>query len=199
MSLQAIAAEEANVILAIAGNLPAGADAEIRSIVERAMSRFVREQVDRLLEVVKPAIGVGMVDPNAPIVDQIKAIISNAEVLNAQVAALREALECDIRAFWNAQAAWSRATFGEDHERGPIGPLKHLAKEAVEAQLNPKDIFEFVDCLFLIFDASRRAGFDLDQLVEAAWKKLEINKSRKWTKPTSDEPAEHDRSGEASQ
>lgn len=106
------------------------------------------------------------------------------------------ALEQDgLNAFWKAQAAWSQATFGLDSERGPIGPLKHLAKEAAEAQKDPTDLMEFVDCLFLTFDATRRAGFTFDQLCEAAWKKLEINKARQWTKPTKgDEAVEHDRS-----
>ena len=38
--------------------------------------------------------------------------------------------------FWDQQAEWSRATFGSDTERGPLGPLKHLEKEAKEAQEN---------------------------------------------------------------
>jgi hypothetical protein len=99
----------------------------------------------------------------------------------------------DMRAFSAEQAEWSRATFGADEERGPAGPLKHLAKEVAEAMKSPDDIMEYVDCLFLTLDASRRAGFSYDELLSAAWKKLEINKARKWSKPTSDEPVEHDR------
>ncbi len=99
----------------------------------------------------------------------------------------------DIQAFWLAQAEWSRATFGSDTERGPLGPLKHLAKEAAEAQAGPPwDLSEFVDCLFLICDSTRRAGFTYDQLLAAAWAKLEVNKARTWTKPTKgDEAVEH--------
>jgi ParB family transcriptional regulator, chromosome partitioning protein len=100
-----------------------------------------------------------------------------------------------LELFWKEQADWSQATFGLDSERGPIGPLKHLAKEAVEAQKDPTDLMEFVDCLFLTFDATRRAGFTYEQLLEGAWRKLEINKARQWTKPAKgDEPVEHDRS-----
>ena len=100
----------------------------------------------------------------------------------------------DLRAFHAAQAEWSQATFGTDAERGPLGPLKHLEKEAREAQKDPKDIMEFVDCLFLTFDASRRAGFTYEQLLVAAWKKLEMNKARTWPKGKPDEAVEHDRS-----
>jgi hypothetical protein len=96
--------------------------------------------------------------------------------------------------FWDEQAEWSQATFGKDSERGPIGPLKHLEKEAREAQDKPADLMEFVDCLFLTFDATRRAGFTLSQLTEAAFKKLAINKARTWPKTTDMNAAvEHER------
>jgi hypothetical protein len=97
-----------------------------------------------------------------------------------------------LEAFWQHQAAWSQATFGADSERGPIGPLKHLAKEVAEVMQDPTDLMEFVDCLFLIFDSTRRAGFTFEQLRDAAWRKLEINKARKWqTPPKGDEAIEH--------
>jgi hypothetical protein len=96
-----------------------------------------------------------------------------------------------IQKFWDAQAEWSRATFGADTERDHIGPLKHLAKEAVEAQVRPSDPVEIADCLFLVFDAARRSGMTLDTLVAVAEQKLLVNKSRKWQKPTSDDPVEH--------
>jgi dATP/dGTP diphosphohydrolase len=109
--------------------------------------------------------------------------------------------EHEMDAFWAAQSEWSQATFGTDQERGPIGALKHLAKEVQEALDSEKDgkldLMELVDCLFLTFDSTRRAGFSYDQLLSKAWEKLRINKARKWSKPTSDEPVEHDRSGEA--
>lgn len=96
--------------------------------------------------------------------------------------------------FWNEQAAWSQATFGTDAERGPTGPLKHLEKEARESHQEPdaeKRKVEIADCLFLVFDAARRAGMTFDELFNTAFAKLEVNKSRKWQKPTSDEPVEH--------
>ena len=111
--------------------------------------------------------------------------------------------------FWNAQAEWSQATFGSDTERGPLGALKHLEKEAREAQVEAKWVqenpekfdglisktqdlrTEIADCLFLTLDAARRSGMTLDDLLDTAFAKLEINKSRKWNKPTSDNPVEH--------
>ncbi len=97
----------------------------------------------------------------------------------------------DLSIFWDQQAEWSQATFGTDAERGPTGPLKHLAKEVQECLDKPDDIEEFADLLFLVFDATRRAGFTYDGLVQAAFVKLAKNKQRKWGKASSDEPVEH--------
>jgi hypothetical protein len=97
--------------------------------------------------------------------------------------------------FWMQQAAWSVATFGTSEERGPIGPLKHLAKEVQECIAKPTDLEEYADLLFLAFDATRRAGFTYDDLRDAAFRKLAKNKARVWPKPTAgDQPIEHDRS-----
>jgi hypothetical protein len=97
-----------------------------------------------------------------------------------------------IEEFCRLQGEWSQATFGTDQERGPIGALKHLEKEAREAQLQPSDIFEYVDCLFLVVDASRRAGFTWQHILDTAFEKLEINKRRKWGPRTGEDvPVEH--------
>jgi hypothetical protein len=97
-----------------------------------------------------------------------------------------------VHQFWVEHAAWSQATFGWDWERGPIGALKHLSKEALEAAENVGDLEEYADCLLLLFDATRRAGFSLDELLTAAFLKLDKNKKRQWQKPTAgDQPIEH--------
>jgi len=89
------------------------------------------------------------------------------------------------------QSDWSQATFGTDQERGPIGTLKHLAKEALEAAEHPHDFYEYADCLILLLDASRRAGMTPRELIDLALVKMEINKTRAWPKPVNDEPTEH--------
>lgn len=89
-------------------------------------------------------------------------------------------------------ASWSRRTFGDDSKRGPLGALKHLEKEAREAQNAPTDIIEYADCLLLLLDASRRAGFELIDLLNACHTKMTINRSRKWPASSlNDEPTEH--------
>ena len=103
----------------------------------------------------------------------------------------REQFKDYLEDFWNQQADWSRAAFGTDAERGPEGPLRHLIKEAGEALGNQKDLTEYADCLFLVFDSCRRAGFSYADLLEACFAKLEVNRSRKWNKPSKDQPVEH--------
>jgi hypothetical protein len=92
---------------------------------------------------------------------------------------------------WNDIAEWSQKTFGNDDERGPKGPLNHLRKECLEAIADPTDIMEFADCLILLDDAARRAGFTNEQLHKAALVKVQINRSRTYLKPTGDDISEH--------
>lgn len=96
-----------------------------------------------------------------------------------------------VHGLWDALADWSRKTFGSDAKRGPVGPLKHLASEVEEAIAAPQDLVEYADCLMLLFDAARRAGFNLDALLHAANEKLIVNKGRKWPTPRDDEPTRH--------
>lgn len=77
-------------------------------------------------------------------------------------------------------AEWSQATFGNV---GPIGPLKHLSKEALEAAAEPSDLSEWADMHFLLWDAQRRAGITDEQITQAMIGKLAVNKQRKWPEP----------------
>jgi len=87
-----------------------------------------------------------------------------------------------LSALYSDHAAWSQVTFGTDTERGPLGPLKHLEKEAREAQQEPFNAYEHADCLLLVLDASRRSGLTLQALIHAAEQKLVVNKQREWPK-----------------
>ncbi len=113
--------------------------------------------------------------------------------------------------FWLQQSRWSQETFGSDEVRKSKGPLLHLEKEVKEAleactALGMSDLhhdqllrnlqMELVDCFFLVTDAARRSGLTYEGFMDLVFKKLKINKARKWGKPTSDQPVEHDRSGE---
>lgn len=99
----------------------------------------------------------------------------------------------DFRDIYASHAAWSRKTFGADSERGPIGPLRHLIQEAEEAIENPSDPHEFADCMFLVMDASRRAGHDVNTLIGAMIEKLEILKRRDYPKVADGQPSFHNK------
>ena len=49
----------------------------------------------------------------------------------------------------------------------------------------------YADCFLLILDAVRRAGITPLQLVEAAQRKMIINRSRTWPGPVDNQPVEH--------
>ncbi len=99
----------------------------------------------------------------------------------------------DITGLWLDHARWSQEQFGADSDRGPLGPIRHLKKEAKELEASPHDLLEYADAFLLVLDASRRAGFDLEELVTAAREKLKINKARTWPKGAADQPVEHHR------
>jgi hypothetical protein len=120
-----------------------------------------------------------------------------AAVQLVRQAALHHSSGTDLAHFWDALSKWSQATFLTDAQRGPIGPLKHLAKEVGEVIQEPSDLEEYVDCLFLVFDACRRAGFTYADLERGVWAKLEKNKLRKWPPCKPDGISEHDHSLDA--
>lgn len=104
----------------------------------------------------------------------------------------------DMDRLWCGHRAWADETFGTRDVRGPVGALKHLAKEALEAAEDPTDLTEFADCLFLLWDGVHRAGFTMEQVVQAGFRKLQVLHTRSYDRNTpEDQPAEHDRSGEA--
>ena len=88
----------------------------------------------------------------------------------------------------SAHAEWSQATFGNV---GPVGPLKHLSKEALETAAEPGDLSEWADMQFLLWDAQRRAGITDEQITQAMIEKLAVNKQRKWPAPKDGEPRLH--------
>lgn len=85
-------------------------------------------------------------------------------------------------------AEWSDKTFGDV---GPIGPLKHLSKEALETAAESGDLSEWSDMQFLLWDAQRRAGITDEQINLAMIEKLAVNKQREWPEPKDSEPCLH--------
>lgn len=85
-------------------------------------------------------------------------------------------------------AEWSDKTFGNV---GPVGPLKHLSKEALEAAADPNDLSEWADMQFLLWDAQRRAGISDGEITAAMEEKLKVNMARQWPEPKDGEPRLH--------
>ena len=85
-------------------------------------------------------------------------------------------------------AEWSDKTFGNV---GPIGPLKHLSKEALEAAAEPDDLSEWADMQFLLWDAQRRADISDGEITAAMEEKLKVNMARQWPEPKDGEPRLH--------
>lgn len=85
-------------------------------------------------------------------------------------------------------AEWSDKTFGDV---GPVGPLKHLSKEALEAAAEPDDLSEWADMQFLLWDAQRRAGISDGEITAAMEEKLKVNMARQWPEPKDGEPLQH--------
>jgi hypothetical protein len=85
-------------------------------------------------------------------------------------------------------AAFTQKTFGESTARSKA---LHLAEEAREAADDPADAMEWADCLILLLDAARIAGFSTDDLYAAAQRKMEINRARQWGQPDGDGIVRH--------
>lgn len=108
----------------------------------------------------------------------------------------------DMWGFWECLHEWSAETFGPREHRGPIGPLKHLEKEAREAYEEAnweKRKEEIADCLFLVFDAAQRVGMSYSELTQVAMAKLKKNRARTWPDwrgAAPDTAIEHDRTAD---
>lgn len=122
-------------------------------------------------------------------------LLQRAEKLAEETAALAQRVQCeDIRATVRAEhAEWAQATFGNT---GPVGPLKHLSAEALEAAAEPSDLSEWADMQFLFWDAQRKAGISDEQITQAMVAKLQVNKARQWPEPKEGEPRFHIKDGE---
>ncbi|EAY7918312.1 DUF550 domain-containing protein, partial [Salmonella enterica] len=119
----------------------------------------------------------------------IKSPLENGPTRGEQMELARIALaSLEREQIRREHAEWSDATFGNV---GPIGPLKHLSKEALEAAAEPDDLSEWADMQFLLWDAQRRAGISDEQITRAMVEKLAVNKQREWPAPKDGEPRLH--------
>ena len=88
-------------------------------------------------------------------------------------------------------AEWGSNTFGNSGHARLIAIIHHLKKEVQELLESPYSGMEYADCLTLLLDAAKMAGFNTDDLIRVSFDKLEINKTRKWGSPDKNGVCEH--------
>nr|DAI18939.1 MAG TPA: Protein of unknown function (DUF550) [Bacteriophage sp.] len=119
---------------------------------------------------------------------KVGQVLSLDDIENVKMLASMALAAMDRDKVRQEHAEWSQATFGNV---GPVGPLKHLSKEALEAAEQPGDLSEWADMQFLLWDAQRRAGITDAQITQAMIEKLAVNKQRSWPEPKDGEPRLH--------
>lgn len=145
---------------------------EIEELARMALAAMDSEPVAEILSS-RPGNDTSTIDRALPVGTQLYR--------HAQPAPEREKVRRE-------HAEWSHATFGNV---GPVGPLKHLSKEALEAAVEPGDLSEWADMQFLLWDAQRRASITDEQITLAMIEKLAVNKQREWPEPKDGEPRLH--------
>lgn len=84
--------------------------------------------------------------------------------------------------------AWAAGTFPKSTVHSK---LKHLQSEVKELQEEPENLLEYADCMALLVGAASKVGFTFEDILEALWMKLDINKTRQWGKLNDDGYVEH--------
>lgn len=172
------------VIKATAGDLLAALRA-----MRGALDVLDRSQVEKAAEPEqRPMLTGGRLPGKSTLLDRARQLEQEAADLARRVA------DEDVRGNVRAEhAKWAADTFGDT---GPVGPLKHLSREALEAAEAPGDLSEWADMQFLLWDAQRKAGVSDEQITEAMVAKLEVNKARQWPEPKDGEPRFHIKDGD---
>lgn len=73
---------------------------------------------------------------------------------------------------------WNFNTYGPGERL--TGTIKHIKKELKEIEKEPHDIVEWVDVIMLAVNGALRHGHEPQAIIDAFYKKFEINKARKW-------------------
>lgn len=159
------------------------------------MTTITREQAQKIIEAADEVISAlaGTNEDVHPGSDNMLRLWDDLNDRYAPPEVVRELARIALASLEREQirhehAKWSDSTFGCV---GPIGPLKHLSKEALEAAAEPDDLSEWADMQFLLWDAQRRAGISDAEITAAMEDKLKINMERQWPEPKDGEPRLH--------
>ena len=73
---------------------------------------------------------------------------------------------------------WNFNTYGPGERL--TGTIEHIKKELEEIEKEPHDLVEWVDVIMLAMNGALRHGHEPQAIIDAFFKKFEINKKRKW-------------------
>lgn len=154
--------------------------------MQKILEQFTRERLEKINSWADKYGESGNVMLPA---DQARILAQIAlAVMDGNSPVIPDGCESEREHIRSEHAEWSQSTFGNV---GPVGPLKHLSKEALEAAAEPDDLSEWADMQFLLWDAQRRAGITDEQIAQAMIEKLAVNKRRKWPEPQDGVPRQH--------
>lgn len=116
-----------------------------------------------------------------------------SETLAALAAHPEQHREEGIKQLLEQQKEFSSKTFGEIPFTAPLHHLLKEIKEVLDESESGAALTEFADCFLLLLDAywRRFPYWNTDQLVSAAFNKLEVNKKRKWGKSDANGTFQH--------
>lgn len=83
----------------------------------------------------------------------------------------------DLNRFQSHIIAWANSALPD---RTPKDLLIKMHEEVTDMAKNPTSLLESADVLILLLDFIGFYGYTGDDLLDAMYKKMEVNKSRKW-------------------
>ena len=96
-----------------------------------------------------------------------------------------------LQKLMDALVAWSDGQFGTgDRTIGMLLGDDSTYVDELTDQIDKTDM-EFADCFMLLLDAASHSYIDAEQLIGLSYKKLEINKNRRWGEPDENGVVEH--------
>ena len=97
------------------------------------------------------------------------------------------AVDMGVKEYLERQREWSTRTFG--YGKRTMGISEHIRKELLEIAADPHDSKEWIDVIILAMDGYWRSGGELELLMAGLRYKQQLNFSRKWPVPESEDVA----------
>lgn len=131
-------------------------------------------------------LATGPSHPHA--MDALVNLWNHRPIEDAPTAENERLRETDLQEYMNAHAEWADVKF---KGQSLSGVLAHLKKEIAEWAATPGDPEEFADVFSLTMRGWHLLGGTADTAIEAAYRKLEICKTRTYGDPDKDGSVQH--------